>query len=146
MVSELKTFTNKGCKSRRKKYCFWANFALLSRIFLVLVFLTPFNVLFAPTSGNPTSKLFIFIFRILGKKSLKEVVSDFKPFAHEGSKLAAQFFFFFFFDEICPTSRIFLVLVLLSATIDRCFVARTRNFYIAFVTKAFCVKKTYKEL
>ena len=33
MVSYFKTFTNKGCKSPRKKNGFWANFALLSRIF-----------------------------------------------------------------------------------------------------------------
>ena len=51
VISDLKTFTNKGCKiAAQKKVCFWANFALMSRMFLVLVFLTAFNVIFAPTS------------------------------------------------------------------------------------------------
>ena len=45
----------KGVKSPRKN-CFVANFALLSRIFLILVFLTLFNGLFAPTSQSPMSK------------------------------------------------------------------------------------------
>ena len=36
MVSDLKTFINKGCKiAAQKKVCFWANFASLSRTFLV---------------------------------------------------------------------------------------------------------------
>ena len=39
---------------------------------LVLVFLTPFNGLFAPTSRSPISKLFRFL------------VSDLKTFAHKG--------------------------------------------------------------
>ena len=33
MVSDLKTFTNKGCYLSQKKVCFWVNFALLSSIF-----------------------------------------------------------------------------------------------------------------
>ena len=34
MVSDVKTFTNKGCKiAARQKVSFWENFALLSRIF-----------------------------------------------------------------------------------------------------------------
>ena len=41
MVSDLKTFTNKVCKiAAQKKVCFWVNFALLSRMFLVLVLLS----------------------------------------------------------------------------------------------------------
>ena len=36
---------------------FLGKFALLSRIFLVSVFLTSFNVFFAPTSQSPMSKL-----------------------------------------------------------------------------------------
>ena len=61
MVSELKTFAHKGCKiATQNKVCFWANFALLSRIFLVLLFLTPFNGIFAPTSQSPMCKLFRF--------------------------------------------------------------------------------------
>ena len=46
----LKLLLIKGVKLLRKKVCFWANVALLSRIFLVSVFLNPFNGLFSPTS------------------------------------------------------------------------------------------------
>ena len=47
----LNLFNNKGCKiAAQKKVCFWANLALLSRIYLVSGFLNPFNGLFAPTS------------------------------------------------------------------------------------------------
>ena len=56
-----KLLLKKGVKSRRKiKFAFLANFALLSRIFLVLLFLTPFNSIFAPTSQSPMCKLFRF--------------------------------------------------------------------------------------
>ena len=44
----------------KKKVGSWANFALLSRFFLVSVFLTRFNGLFAPTSRSRLSKLFRF--------------------------------------------------------------------------------------
>ena len=40
-----------------------------------------------------------------------------------------SFFFSFFFCEFCFTSRIFLVLVLLSASVERFFVFRMRDFY-----------------
>ena len=61
MVSDLKTFTNKGCKIAQPKKCFLANFALLSRICMVSVFLIPFNSLFAPTSWSQMSKHFGFL-------------------------------------------------------------------------------------
>ena len=62
----------KGVKSpRQKKVCFGASFALLNRIFLVSVFLTPFNCLFSPTSQSPMSKLFIFS-ESLGKSNEKK--------------------------------------------------------------------------
>ena len=52
MVSDLKTFTNKGCKiAGGKKVCFGANFAWLRRIFLVSVFLFLFNGLFSLKSN-----------------------------------------------------------------------------------------------
>ena len=61
-----------GVKSPRKeKVSFWANFALLSRIFLVLVFLTPFNGIFAPFSWSPMSKLFRLL-ESLGKSNEKK--------------------------------------------------------------------------
>ena len=51
VVSYLKTLQIKGVKlPHQKKVFFWANFAFLSKIFLVLLFLTPFNGFFAPTS------------------------------------------------------------------------------------------------
>ena len=41
MVSDFKTFTNKGCKmAAQQKFVFLANFALLNRILLVLVLLS----------------------------------------------------------------------------------------------------------
>ena len=65
MVSDLKTFTNTGCKiAAQKKVSFWENVALLTRIFLVSVFLTQFNGLFAPTSQSPN---FLDFRKALGK-------------------------------------------------------------------------------
>ena len=59
MVSDLNFLLIKGVKlPRNKKVCFLANFALLSRIFSVSVFLTPFNGLFASTLQSPMSKIF----------------------------------------------------------------------------------------
>ena len=61
VVSDMNTFAYKGYKiSAPKKVCIWSKFALLSRIFLVSVFLTPFNGLLAPTSRSPMYKLFRF--------------------------------------------------------------------------------------
>ena len=41
MVSDLKSFTNEGCKiAANKKVSFWANFALMSRIVLVSALLS----------------------------------------------------------------------------------------------------------
>ena len=53
------------------------------------------------------------------------MVSDYKTLAHKGCKIAAQFKKI----KFCLTSRIFLALVLLSASIERCFVSRTRDFF-----------------
>ena len=50
-----------------------------------------------------------------------------KFFAHEWSKIPAQKKP----SKFCLTSRIFLVPVLLSASVERCFVSRMRNFYIS---------------
>ena len=43
MVSDLKTFKNKGCKSAVQKSWFSGVFCLNGKDFLVLVFFTPFN-------------------------------------------------------------------------------------------------------
>ena len=40
---------------------------------------------------------------------------------------------FFFFGELCLTNRTFLVLVLLSASVERCLVLRMRNFFCLFL-------------
>ena len=67
----FENFKNKGCKVAGHKYvCFWEIFALLSRIFLVSVFLTPFNDIFAPISCSPMSKLVRFL-ESLGKSNGK---------------------------------------------------------------------------
>ena len=48
VVSDLKTFTNKGFKIAAQKNLFWGSFCLYDQDFLVLVFLTPFNDLLPP--------------------------------------------------------------------------------------------------
>ena len=54
------------------------------------------------------------------------MVSDLKFFAYKGCKIAAQKICCFFI-EFCLTSKIFLVLVLLSISVETCFVSRTRD-------------------
>ena len=49
-------------------------------------------------------------------------------FAQKGCRIAAQKKF----DEYCLTSRIFLVLVLISALVKICFVCRMRDFFLPF--------------
>ena len=101
MVSDLKTFTKKGCKiAAQKKVCFWANFALLSRIFLVSVFLTPFNGLFAPTSRSPMSKLFRFL-EFLGKSNGKKWSQIWKLLLITGVKLPRRKKFVLLIVFIC---------------------------------------------
>ena len=67
---------------------FLANFALLSRICWLLVFLTPFNGLFAPTYWSPMSKLFRFLESL--RKSIKRSGLRFKTFAHEACKITEK--------------------------------------------------------
>ena len=91
----------KGVKSSRKKkiVIFFTKVALLSRIFLVSVFLTLFNGLFAPTSLSPMSKLFL-ILGILGEKGWEGMVTDLRIFAHKGCKTtAAKSVFYNFFSS-----------------------------------------------
>ena len=65
-------YFNKACKiAAQKKLVFGAYFAFLSMIFLVSVFLTPLNNLFAPTSRSPMSKLFR-VSESLGKSNGKK--------------------------------------------------------------------------
>ena len=74
MGSDLKTFLLiKGVKFSRKNSLFCANFALMSRFFLVLVFLTPINSLFSPTSQNPMFIFFGFL-ESLAKSNRKKYI------------------------------------------------------------------------
>ena len=57
----------KGVKLPHKKVCFGANLALLCKILLEFLFLTPINGLLAPTSLSPLCKLFRFL-ESLGEK------------------------------------------------------------------------------
>ena len=57
------------------------------------------------------------------------MVSDLKKFAYKGYKTAAQKKRSFF-DEFCLTSRNVLVSVLLSASVERCFVSRAQDFFL----------------
>ena len=103
MLSELKTFTKKrGVKFSRKRNCFWENFTLLKRIFWHRCFSLR-SMIFLPPLPKSNVQTFQ-IFRILGEKLWKEVVSDLKTFAHKGCNIAAarNFFtiFFFFFCSL----------------------------------------------
>ena len=53
------------------------------------------------------------------------MVSDLNFFAYKWCKIAA----IFFFGEFYLTSRIFLVSVVLSASVERCFFSRMRDFF-----------------
>ena len=55
------------------------------------------------------------------------MVSDLTTFAYRGWKIAVQTKVFF--GEFWPQYQDFLVLVLLSASVERCFVSRMRDFF-----------------
>ena len=77
--------------------------AMTKKFFLNIFFLhlfTLFKRLFVPISQSPMSKL-----------------------AYLGCKMAVLKKVFFFFCKFCLTSRIFLVSVLLSASVERCLVS-----------------------
>ena len=89
-----------GVKSPHKKNCCRTNFALISRIFLVLVFLTPFNGLLPPL---PEVQWF--------SESLEE--SDGKKWSQiwklKGCKIAAvENYFTFFFHLFTQFKRLFV--------------------------------------
>ena len=142
-----------------KKSFFLGNFfTFLSRIFLVSVFFTPFNGLFAPTSQSPMSKLFILL--NLWGKVWHKVVSDLQTFAHKGYKIAAakKFFFTVFFlymftpKSNVPTFQIFRILggerkkivsYLKTFPYKGCKIAAT--FFLAvfcLISKIFCIGAT----
>ena len=86
---------------------------LFVRVFVCSIFEAPFKHHFAPTSRNRMSKILIDS-ESLGKS--------------KDCKIAALIFF----GEFCHTHRIFLLSVLLSASVDRCFVSRMRVFSSPF--------------
>ena len=77
-----------------------------------------FKSLFAPISRS----------LILGEKYWEELVSDLNTFAHKGCKIAAQTKLVFL--RILPYEQDFLLSLLLSASVERCFVSRMRDFFI----------------
>ena len=95
MVSDLKTFTNKGFKITAKKVCFWANFARIRRLY------NKDQEVIQQGSGGYTTRI-----RRLYNKD-QEVIS-----------------------------KIFLVSVLLSASVERCFDSRVRDFYLEYLELA----------
>ena len=98
-----KLFQIKGLKSLHKKKCFGANFALMSRIFFLLVFLTPFNGIFAPTSWSQMSQLFRCL-EFLGKSNGKK----WSQISNKGCKITvAKTFFYVFFHLFSPFKRLF---------------------------------------
>ena len=106
MVSDLKTFTDTGCKIA----AFFGGggiFALLSGIFVVLVFLTTYNCLFAPTSQSPMCNLFRLSESLGGKMERSGL--RFENFAHKRCKIAVakKVFFPFFFHLFTLLKRLF---------------------------------------
>ena len=80
----------------RKKVSLWASFALLSRIFLVLMFLIPFNGLL------PEDQCANFLdFWIPWEKVMKRSGVKFQNFSHKGCKIAeAKIFLRIFFCSL----------------------------------------------
>ena len=104
---------------------FWANMALLSRIFWYWCFLLLLTAFLPPLSEAQCAN-FLDFWNPWGIV-MKEVVSDFKTLAYKGCKIATQKSLFI--GKFCPTNRFFLLLVLLSASVERCFVFRVRDFF-----------------
>ena len=102
MVSDLKTFAQKGCKINVPKKVFFQ---------LILICSLCLNVFFAPISSQ-MSKLFRYsksLWKSNGKKWSQIVIFLLIKSLKSPRKKS------FFFGKFCPTIRIFLVLVLLSS-------------------------------
>ena len=112
MVSDLKTFAHKGYKIAAEKKS-------LSHFSSHL--LTPFKRLFAHTSQSPRSKFFLWG-EVMERNGLKfENVYSKKALKSPVKKKNV--------GEFCLSSRILLVLVLLSEPVERLFVSRMRDFF-----------------
>ena len=94
---------------------------------------TPFKRFFAPTSQSPMSKLFRFS-ESFGKSNGKKWSFD-----HKGCKIDERKKN----REYCLTCRIILVLVLLSASVERCFVSCMQDFCDDFLRFNSCFLKLH---
>ena len=83
--------------------------------------------IFAPTSWSQMSKLFRF-FESLRRSNGKNLSQIWKLLLIKGVKLPHRKKVFFF-GKFCFTSRIFLVSVLLSASVEKFFVSRLQDFH-----------------
>ena len=83
MVSDLKTFTNKGYKSAgQKKSWFLGKLCLTEQDFFGIAVSQSVSPVFLPPLPKVQCPNFL-DFSILGEKKRKEVVSDFNFFAHK---------------------------------------------------------------
>ena len=119
VVSDLIIFAQKWSKTATAKKFF-------SRFFLLHLF-TPLKRLFAHLSQSPISKLFRFS-ESLGKTKAKKWSQIWILLLIKGVKLSRKKKKLDFWRILPNTNRIFLVLVLLSASVERCFVSRMRDF------------------
>ena len=122
-------------KSNGKKWSLMLTFLLKkclkcrSEIFFdVFLFplITTFKRFFVPTSQRPMSKLFKFS-QFLGKTNGKKWSQIQILLVIKGIKSPRKKSLIF--DKFCLTSRIFLVSVLLSASVERCFVSCMQDFF-----------------
>ena len=106
-VSDLKTFTNKGCKiATKKKVSFWTNFALLSRFFCYRCFSLCLTVFLTPLCKVqcPMSKLFRFsesLEKSKGKKWSQISKLLLKKSVKSPRRKSFYRYFFFFICSLC---------------------------------------------
>ena len=84
------------------------------------------------------SKLFRFL-ESLGKINKKEVDSYLKTLTYKGCKIASQKKSFFFLRRNLFCKQDFLVLVILFASVKRCFVSHMRDFSFLFYLMLFFI-------
>ena len=121
-----------GVQLQCKKVCILANCALLSSIFILSLRLTVF--LF-PLPEVQCPKFLDF--RNPWGKVMERKGSDLKTFAHKGLKTAAAKKLVFFGKSCLTSSFVFVVLVLLSASVKRFFVSCMWGLFSYFYWKLF---------
>ena len=121
MVSDLKTFVHKRCKIAAAKKDFKKKYIYLYTLFMRL---------FALTSQSPMSKLLESLVKVKGKKWSH----IWKLLLTKGVKSPRKTSMIF--GKFCLTNRIFLVLVLLSALFERCFVSCMRDFFYSLTKES----------